>query len=56
MYKKLAELKVNTLSDYYDKVVKALQKEGFILVLELETLSDRYFIVAEREDKDEISN
>ena len=53
MYKKLAELKVNTLSDYYDKVVEVLEKAGFVLVLESETLSDKYFIVAEREDKKE---
>ena len=53
MYKKLAELKVNTYSDYHDKVVETLAKAGFLLVLESETLSDRYYIVAEREDKEE---
>lgn len=56
MYKKLGELKVDTFSDYYDKVVKALENAGFILVLETETTSTKYFIVAEREDKDEVSN
>lgn len=49
MYKKLAELKVDTFSDYYDKVVKALENAGFTLVLESETTTIKYFIVAESE-------
>ncbi len=51
MNKQLAELKVNKSADYYDKVVKALEDAGFTIVLSLETCTDRYYIVAESEDK-----
>lgn len=47
MYKQLAELKVNTFVDYYDKVVEALEKAGFTLVIESETTSTKYIIVAD---------
>lgn len=53
MNKKLAELKVNKSADYYDKVIKALENVGFVLVLDMETTSERYYIVAEGEGKDE---
>lgn len=49
MNKKLGELKVNKSSDYYDKMIKALENAGFILVLDYETTSERYYIVAESE-------
>lgn len=52
MYKKLAELTVNKSSDYYGKVVKALEEAGFLMVLETETTTDRYYIVAEDENKE----
>lgn len=52
MNKKLAELKVNKSADYYDKVIKALENAGFVLVIDLETTSDKYYIVAESEDKE----
>lgn len=52
MNKKLSELKVNKSADYYDKVVKALENAGFVLVLDMETTSERYYIVAESEDKE----
>ena len=51
MNKKLAELSVNKSADYYGKLVKVLEDAGFILVLETETLTDSYYIVAESEDK-----
>lgn len=51
MIKKLGELIINRSADYYDRVVKALEAEGFIIVLSVETTTDRYYIVAEREDK-----
>ena len=51
MNKKLAELKVNKSADYYNKVIKALENAGFILVLDADTFSDRYYIVAESEDE-----
>lgn len=50
MNKKLANLTVNKSSDYYDKVIKALENAGFLLVLEVETSTDRYYIVAESEE------
>ena len=46
MLKKLGKLSIHTSADYYDKVAKALEKEGFILVLECETSTDKYYIVA----------
>lgn len=52
MNKKLAELKVNKSADHYDKVVKALENAGFVLVLDLETTSEKYYIVAESEGKE----
>lgn len=51
--KKLAYLTVSKSSDYYNEVVKVLEDAGFILVLDVETTTDRYYIVAsEREDKE----
>lgn len=52
MNKKLAELTVKKSSDYYNKVVKALENAGFLLVLDLETTTDRYYIVAESEGQE----
>ena len=51
MNKKLAELTVNKGRDYYDKVVKALEDAGFIIVLSLETSTDRYYIIAEESEE-----
>lgn len=53
MYKKLADLTVKKSSDYYDKVAKALEEAGFIMVLEVETTTDRYYIVAEDEESED---
>lgn len=52
MIKQLGELTIKKSADYYDKVVKALKDAGFLLVLEVETSTDRYYIVAESEDKE----
>lgn len=52
MNKKLAELTVTKSADYYNKVVKVLEDAGFVLVLTTETTTDRYYIVAESEDKE----
>ena len=49
MNKKLAQLTVDKLTDYYDKVVKALEAAGFVLVLDCETTTERYYIIAESE-------
>ena len=45
--KKLGELKIKKNTDYYNDVVKTLEKAGFILVLECETTNERHYIVAE---------
>jgi len=52
MNKKLAELTVSKSADYYDKVVKALEEAGFVIVLNYETFSDKYYYVAERSEKE----
>lgn len=51
MYKRLAELRVNKSADYDDKVVKALEDAGFVIVFDYETTSEKCYIVAESEDK-----
>ena len=50
MIKKLGELRVNKSADYYDKIAEALEEAGFVLVLELETTAEKYYIVAESEE------
>ena len=52
MIKKLGELKVNKFDDYYDKITQALEKAGFVIVLELETGFEKHYIVAESEKKE----
>lgn len=51
MYKELAKLTVNKSTDYYDKVITALEDAGFIIVLSLETSTDRYYIIAEESEE-----
>lgn len=51
MNKKLGELKVNKSSDFYGKMIKALENAGFVSVLDFETTLEKYYIVAEREIK-----
>ena len=53
MNKKLAELTVDKSADYYDKVVEALENAGFVLVLDTDTTSESYYIVAENMDESE---
>lgn len=50
MTKQLGELTIKKSADYYDKVVKALEDAGFLIILSAETTTDKYYIVAERED------
>ena len=51
MNKQLAELKVDRLADY-NKIIKALEDAGFIIVERMETTSDRYYIIAESREDD----
>ena len=43
MCKKLAELTVNKSLDYYDTVVAALENAGYLLVLDAEASTDKYY-------------
>ncbi len=52
MKKKLAELTIEKSADYYNKVAKALEDAGFVIVLDWETSTERYYIVAGSEDKE----
>ena len=52
MNKKLAELTIHKSADYYNKVVKALEDVGFVIVLDCETSTERYYIVAESEEEE----
>ena len=52
MTKQLGELTIKKSADYYDKVVKALENAGFVIVLSTETTTNSYYIVAENEDKE----
>ena len=49
MNKKLAELTVRKSADYFDKVIKALEDVGFVLVFDCETGTEKFYIVAESE-------
>lgn len=53
MYKKLGEVTVDNAADYYDKIIKALEDVGFILVLDWETTSEKNYIVAEGEEEND---
>lgn len=52
MNRELAELTVKSSVDYYNKVVTALQDAGFIIVLRSDTTFEKYYIIAESEDKE----
>ena len=49
MNKKLGELKVNKSADHYNKMAKALEDAGFILVLDYDTTFESCYIVAKSE-------
>ena len=52
MIKKLAELKVKSSADYKDTIIKALQDAGFTVVLELELIDEKHYIIAEGGKRD----
>lgn len=52
MLKKCGTLIVKKSVDYNDKMVKALIDAGYTLVLETETTTEKYYIVAEGEDEE----
>lgn len=49
MLRKLAELHVKKNDDYYNEVVKSLEKEGFTVILEVETTLMNYYLIAKEE-------
>lgn len=51
MTKQLGELKIKKSADYYDKVIKALEEAGFVIVLSTETTTEKYYVVAEKESE-----
>lgn len=43
---KLGELKVKKSADYKDKIVTILEREGFTIVEEFDTMSEKYYTIA----------
>lgn len=52
MIKKLAELRVTKSADYYDSIVESLQKAGFVIVMDYETTTERFYIITQVLDKE----
>lgn len=50
MVKQIGELTIKKSADYFDKVVKTLEDAGFVIILSTETITDSYYIVAERKE------
>ena len=51
MWRKVAKnLQVNKNKDYYRETVKALEDAGFMLIIEKETFSDIFYVIASKED------
>ena len=50
MTKQIGELEIKKNADYFNKVVKTLEDAGFIIILSTETITDSYYIVAERKE------
>lgn len=46
MLNRLAELRVSKTADNDDTIVKTLEKAGFTIVKECDTLEDNFYIVA----------
>lgn len=46
---KLAELHVSKSKDWNNSIVKALEKDGFTIIKELETTTDNFYIIAKEE-------
>ena len=51
MLKQLGKLEIRKSADYCDTVVKALEEAGFVIVLELETTTENYYVVAKEDSK-----
>ena len=52
MNKKLGELKIDKMADYYDTIAKALEEAGYILVLEYDSICERNYIIAKKSEEE----
>ena len=50
MIVKVAELKVKKSADYNNSVIKALEKDGFIVILEVEGITESHYSIAIKRD------
>lgn len=53
---KLADLQVSKRNDWNDLIVRALEKDGFTIIKELETENDDFYIIAKEEGEENDSN
>ena len=51
MNEKIGELKIDKWTNYHDKMIKALEDAGLVLVLTCETTTEKHYIVAGRKDE-----
>lgn len=51
MTKQIGELTIKKNADYFDKVIKTLENAGFVIILSTETMTESYYIVAERKNE-----
>lgn len=50
MIKELGILTIKRSADYHGKVVKALENAGFVIIFSSETTTEKYYIVATKEE------
>ena len=52
MLKKLAELKVNKSADYKGLIVEALEKDGFVVIEEFDTIGEVKYSIAKQKENE----
>ena len=50
MIVKVAELKVKKSADYNNSVIKALEKDGFVVILEVDGITESHYSIAVKKD------
>ena len=50
MIVKVAELKVKKSADYNNSVIKALEKDGFVIILEVDGINENHYSIAIKRD------
>ena len=50
MIVKVAELKVKKSADYKNSVIKALEKDGFVVILEVDGITENHYSIAVKRD------